>query len=403
MAISRLDILIDRFRNGTIEHDEHDELLQLLSQPAHARQAKKFFKEIMERQPENALHFNAYESHQLYEEIEGQILQEKQPSMLRSFPIMKWAGIAAAASVLIMFGYSLFQKAPEVKPQVAEAQKAAPDFLPGKKNKAVLILADNSQIVLDSTNAGLLGTQGNAMITKAANGEIIYEHGNVPHGASEPVYNILEIPVGAEYQLVLADGTKVWLNSESRLKFPVSFSGNSREVEVSGEAYFEIAQNKSKPFKVRFNEAAVEVLGTHFNVNAYSSENNQAVTLLQGSVKVVNTGKEVLIKPGQQARLAGNGNINVKEVDTEEAVAWKNGYFMFVDEDIKSIMKKLSRWYGFTAEYQGNVDGEHFGGMISRYKKISEVLSMFERTGTIKFKLIQGDQSGKGRKLIISK
>lgn len=403
MAISRLDILIDRFRNGTIGHDEHEELLQLLSQLENARQAKKFFKETMDLQPENALHFNAYESHQLYEEIQEQIHQEKQPSMLRSFPILKWAGIAAAALVLLMFGYSLFQKAPETKPQMAVVPPAAPDFLPGNKNKAVLILADNSQIVLDSTNAGLLGTQGNAMIKKAANGEIIYEHGKSSQGASTPVYNILEIPVGGEHQLVLADGTKVWLNSESRLKFPVSFSGNTREVEVSGEAYFEIAQNKSKPFKVHFNDAAVEVLGTHFNVNAYNSENNQAVTLLQGSVKVVNPGKEVLIKPGQQAKLAGNGNINVKEVDTEEAVAWKNGYFMFVDEDIRSIMRKLSRWYGFTAEYQGNVGDEHFGGMISRYKNISEVLNMFERTGTIKFKLIQGDQSGKGRKLIISK
>ncbi len=167
------------------------------------------------------------------------------------------------------------------------------------------------------------------------------------------------------------------LNSASRLKFPVKFTGDSREVEVSGEAYFEIAKDKSKPFRVRFNNSTVEVLGTHFNVSAYENDQLQAVTLLEGSVKVLNPMSEVMIKPGEQARLSTSSTISVKQVDAEEAVAWKNGYFSFADEDIKSIMKKLARWYGFSAEYHGNVDNEHFGGMISRFKNISEVLSMF--------------------------
>ncbi len=177
----------------------------------------------------------------------------------------------------------------------------------------MLILADNSQIVLDSTNAGILGKQGSSMIRKAENGEIIYETGTDLHQPSDPVYNILEIPVGGEYSLVLSDGSKVWLNSASRLKFPVKFTGGSREVEVTGEAYFEIAKDKSKPFRVRFNNSTVEVLGTHFNVSAYENDNVQAVTLLEGAVKVLNAENEVRIKPGEQARLSAANTINVKK------------------------------------------------------------------------------------------
>lgn len=404
MAISRIDILIERFRNGSIGDEEHAELLHLLSMEEHAAIARKFFKEVMDQQPANTSFFNAEESNQLFGSVQ-QKMQEKQQSVLRRIPWLKWTAAAAAACVLAIAGYQILNRTADKhsNEELAAQQTAKPDFLPGKKNKAVLILADNSQIVLDSTNAGILGKQGSSMIRKAENGEIIYETGMEPPQTSGPVYNILEIPVGGEYSLVLSDGSKVWLNAASRLKFPVKFTGNSREVEVSGEAYFEIAKDQSKPFRVRFNNSTVEVLGTHFNVSAYDNDQVQAVTLLEGSVKVLNQMSAVKIKPGEQARLSSTSTISVKQVDAEEAVAWKNGYFSFADEDIESIMKKLARWYGFTAEYHGKVDDEHFGGMISRFKNISEVLSMFERTGTIQFKLIQGDASGKGRKIIITK
>lgn len=405
MAISRIDILIERFQNGQISDDEHTELLQLLSRKENAASARKFFKGLMDSQPSDTNFFNPEESEQLFDTVQRRSKNGKQESVLRRLPWLKWTAVAAAACVVIMTGYLFFagnKKAEDNKMAVQE-NTAPTDFLPGKKNKAVLILSDNSQILLDSTNAGILGKQGSSMIRKAENGEIVYEKGLEAHQPAGPVYNILEIPVGGEYQLVLADGSKVWLNSASRLKFPVQFTGSSREVEVSGEAYFEIAKDKSRPFKVHFNQSTVEVLGTHFNVNAYDNDDIQAITLLEGSVKISNTLNEVKIKPGQQARLTDASRINVKEVDTEEAVAWKNGYFMFADEDIKSILKKLSRWYGFSTEYQGAVNEEHFGGMISKFKNISEVLNMFERTGTVKFKLIQGDASGKGRKIIVTK
>lgn len=404
MAIPRLDTLVERFRNKTISDAEHAELLQLLAQPEHARTARKFFKEVMDSQSGGEPFFSEAESRELYASVQAAIQPNKKKAVLRMLPVYKWAGIAAAACILIVAGYWLIQSPThkEIK-TVAQTKPVAPDLLPGTKNKAVLILADNKQIVLDSTGAGVLSMQGDARIRKDDSGQIIYENGNLVGKPAGPVYNELYIPNGGEYQLVLADGSKVWLNSASRLKFPVNFSGNTREVELSGEAYFEIAKDKSKPFKVHFsNNATVEVLGTHFNVNSYEDESKQAVTLLEGSVKVFNPNEEVKIVPGQQALLAGADKIKVNHVSTEEAVAWKNGYFMFEDEDIKSIMRKLARWYNFTPVYQGHVDDQSFAAAISKFRNISQVLKMFEATGTIHFKIIPGDDSGKGKKVIVT-
>jgi transmembrane sensor len=404
MANSRLYTLIERFHNKTISDAEHEELLALLSQNEHARIARRFFRDVMESQGENERVFSEADSEALYASVQAKIEAVEPKPRVRLLPVWKWAGVAAAACVLIMAGYWVFKPAAqkEVKP-VAKTETTTPDLLPGKKNKAVLILADNKQIVLDSTGAGMLSVQGDARVRKDANGQIVYESGNAQNKPNEVVYNILEIPNGGEYELVLSDGSKVWLNSASRIKFPVNFSGDTRDVELSGEAYFEIAKDKTRPFKVHFNTSTVEVLGTHFNVNAYDNEITQAVTLLEGSVKVSHLQEAVKIKPGQQAVLGNANKLKVKQVEVEEAVAWKNGLFIFVDEDIKSIMRKLARWYDFTPEYQSNIDEEQFGGMISKYRNISEVLKMFESTGTIHFKIIPGDSSGKGKKVIITK
>jgi ferric-dicitrate binding protein FerR (iron transport regulator) len=336
------------------------------------------------------------------ESIQSTIRAKDRTTPVRRLTVWKWAGVAAAACLLLIAGYQMWQPPGNKKvTTVAQESKGPADLRPGKRNKAVLIMADNTQIELDSIRSGVLGVQGSSRIRKVEDGSILYENGNQENQTTELAYNILEIPVGSEFQLTLADGSKVWLNSASRLKFPVSFSGNTREVEVSGEAYFEVAPNKAKPFKVHFNGSAVEVLGTHFNVNAYENDHVQAVTLLEGSVKVMHQASAVKIRPGQQALLESAQPIQVKQIDTEEAVAWKNGYFMFVDENIRSIMKKMSRWYGFTVEYQGNVDDERFGGMVSKFKNVSEVLRMLESTGSLRFKIIQGDGNGKGNKILV--
>lgn len=404
MANARLNSLIERFHNKTISEAEHEELLALLSENEHAAIARKFFRDVMESQGGNEPFFTEVDSEAIYSSVQAKIGAQEPKRRVRLLPFWKWAGAAAAACVLLFAGYWVFKPTAQKQAQpVVQTETTDPDLLPGKKNKAVLILADNKQLVLDSTGTGMLSMQGNASVRKNANGQIIYESGTVQNTPGEVVYNILEIPNGGEYELVLSDGSKVWLNSASRIKFPVNFSGNTRDVELSGEAYFEIAKDKARPFKVHFNTSTVEVLGTHFNVNAYDNEVTQAVTLIEGSVKVSNLQEGVKIKPGQQAVLGNESKLKVKEVAVEEAVAWKNGLFIFVDEDIKSIMRKLARWYDFTPEYQGNIGEEAFGGMISKYRNISEVLKMFESTGTIHFKIIPGDSSGKGRKVIITR
>lgn len=420
MANSRLNTLIDRFHNKTISDAEHEELLALLSQNEHAATARKFFREVMETQGDNEDLFSEADSAAIYSSVQAKIEAIQPRPRVRKLPVWKWAGVAAAACILIMAGYWVFKPAAQKETTpVAQKETATPDLLPGKKNKAVLILADNKQIVLDSTGAGMLSVQGNASVRKDANGQIIYESGNTQNKPTEVVYNTLEIPNGGEYELVLSDGSKVWLNSASRIKFPVNFTGNTREVEINGEAYFEIAKDKSRPFKVHFNSSTVEVLGTHFNVNAYDNEITQAVTLLEGSVKVEsaianqqsakNTFNEpvqsAILKPGQQAVLSRDHSpLTIDHSpDLEEVVAWKNGLFIFADEDIKSVMRKLARWYDFTPEYQSNIGDEQFGGMVSKYRNISEVLKMFESTGTIHFKIIPGDSKGKGKKVIITK
>lgn len=404
MANSRLNTLIERFHNKTISDAEHEELLALLSQNEHAATARKFFRDVMESQGDDEDIFSEADSEAIYNSVQEKIEAMEPRRRVRMLPVWKWAGVAAAACILIMAGYWVLKPtAQKETTPVAQTKTTTPDLLPGRKNKAVLILADNKQIILDSTGTGMLSVQGNASVRKDANGQIIYESGNAQNKLTEIVYNTLEIPNGGEYELVLSDGSKVWLNSASRIKFPVNFTGNTREVEINGEAYFEIAKDKTRPFKVHFNSSTVEVLGTHFNVNAYDNEITQAVTLLEGSVKVSGAQETVKIIPGQQAVLANESKLRVKEVDVEEAVAWKNGLFIFADEDIKTVMRKLARWYDFTPEYQDNIGEEQFGGMISKYRNISEVLKMFESTGTIHFKIIPGDSKGKGKKVIITK
>ena len=225
--------------------------------------------------------------------------------------------------------------------------------------------------------------QGNAQITQQG-GQLRYAV--LQHKTGAAGYNILATPNGGQYQLTLPDGTKVWLNSSSSLHFPTDFNTGERIVKLSGEAYFEVAKNEKMPFKVMVKGMEIAVLGTDFNVMAYADENHVATTLLTGAVKVHSSVKDVLLKPGQQALLNNsNEDISVSGGDTEGAVAWKNGYFNFSNENIRSVMRKISRWYNVEVEYQGDVTHKVLWGTISRFENISEVLRMLELTGSIHF------------------
>ena len=267
-------------------------------------------------------------------------------------------------------------------------------------NKALLTLANGSKITLDDAATGELAKQSGVKITKAANGQLVYTIENTSSNSTastQLAYNTIETPKGGQYQVDLPDGSKVWLNAGSLLRYPINFNGNVRKVELTGEAYFEVAKNANKPFRVVSNKQVVEVLGTHFNISSYIDEASVKTTLLEGSVKVLSTGsnQSKLLKPGEQSNINYlNNTFSVQAVNTEEAVAWKNGYFLFVDEDMKSIMSKFARWYNVDVEYQGNVDNLRFGGMVSRSKDLAQALKIIEQTGNVKTKI-------EGRRVII--
>nr|WP_199076333.1 FecR family protein [Pedobacter sp. ASV19] len=260
-------------------------------------------------------------------------------------------------------------------------------------NRAVLTLADGSLVGLDSGSFSKTIKQGNTSISNEGKGLLVYA-AKGPSGLA-PLYNKIAVPRGGQYQLKLPDGTVVWLNSASSLRFPTQFSGKERSVELNGEAYFEVAKNKEMPFKVHVRDMEVRVLGTHFNVMAYDDEENINTTLLEGSVKVSNALHTAVIRPGEQASLKkSSGVLGIEVVNTAEAMAWKNGNFLFADEDIETIMRRISRWYDVDVEYRGNLSDKNFAGSISRYENVSEVLKMLELTGTIHFKV-------EGRRIIV--
>lgn len=317
----------------------------------------------------------------------------KQPVSFRK-TFFKWTAVAASvllvASVIILYitNYGQQLKSPA-------NPKQAVQISPGG-NKALLTLSDGSTIVLDNAKNGALVMQGNSAIKKTSDGHVVYENGHSPDASAKTqVYNTISTPKGGEYQIVLADGTKVWLNAASSLTFPTAFEGKARVVELTGEAYFEIAKNVNMPFKVKANNAEVLALGTHFNVMAYKDEPELITTLLEGAVKFSNKGAGVLLKPGYQSVVTDNSTgIKVRRADIGQTMAWRNGYFVFRDENIQSIMRKISRWYDVDVEYKGNLADKEFGGKISRYKDIGDVLETLELTQSIHFKTV-------GRRIIV--
>lgn len=294
--------------------------------------------------------------------------------------------LAAAAILLLVFGSFVFiyYKKQNNVLITNTITKSLPhhDVAPGG-DKAVLTLADGSTIVLDSAGNGILANQSGTKVIKKEDGQLLYS--NSAAESSEMAYNLLTTPRGGQYKITLPDGSKVWLNAASSLKYPIAFSGKERKVEITGEAYFEIAKDATKPFKVNFNSIEVEVLGTHFNIKAYSDEESINTTLLEGKVKVSIGNETKQLLPGQQVQIKSASNIKLlNDVDLEETVAWKDGNFQFENTSIQDVMRQLSRWYDVEISYRGTVN-KHFVGNISRDVKLSQVLSMLQQTSEVKF------------------
>lgn len=281
-----------------------------------------------------------------------------------------------AAAVLLMIGAGLtillLQLPKKEKVIVAARQDAAPGG-----NKAMLTLGDGTRIALDSAGNGALALQGNVQVLKLNSGQLAYHDDNTT-GSGQIQFNTLSTPRGGQYQLTLPDGTRVWLNAASSLRYPTRFTGKERQVEVKGEAYFEVAKNTGMPFKVTLREdGEIVVTGTHFNVNAYTDEPFIKATLLEGGVRVSKKGKAAHLEPGQQAQIpfgAGISEIPVVLVDMEEATAWKNGLFRFNNADLPTVMRQLSRWYDVDVSYEGKIPSRKFEGEIQRNLHLSDVM-----------------------------
>lgn len=284
---------------------------------------------------------------------------------------------AAAAAILLAFvaGYFLLTT-PKRQPLIAE-QPVNKD-VPAGRQGAILTLSNGRQIVLDSA--------ANGVLTRDAGVQVIRKGGELSYGGNtdEVLYNEVVTPRGRKWQLTLSDGTKVWLNAASSVRYPLSFVGRERLVEVSGETYFEVAPDKERPFRINVaGKGSIEVLGTHFDVNAYDDEDAIKTTLLEGRVKMIRGTNSRLLNPGQQA-LLDNGTEEIKitdDVNIDEVMAWRNGRFIFSDMDLKSIMRQLARWYDVEVVYEGKIPGIRVGGIIHNDVNLSTVMEFLGENG----------------------
>lgn len=307
-----------------------------------------------------------------------------------------WRRIAVAASILLVVGlgsYLLFFNKPGKQNEIVNIEPSK-DVQAPQATKATITLADGRIVTLDSVTSGTLATQGNIKVTKTKDGQVIYDRSQLIAQSSQLLYNTLFNPRGSKVvSLTLDDGTKVWLNSESSLTYPTAFTANERKVEITGEAYFEVARDAKKKFIVTGNGVTTEVLGTHFNVNTYDDEQEIKVTLLEGKVKVTATNSQLtaqdsrVLAPGQQAVLTHDSRLTTHgSVDTEAVMAWKNGLFTFKAADIKTIMRQVARWYDVEIVYEKEVT-EKFYADVSRNTNISTLLKMLETTKSVHFRV----------------
>jgi transmembrane sensor len=302
--------------------------------------------------------------------------------------IRLWPQIAAAASIILCIaaGWWFFQMNQKVNPLTSKEMAAR--ILPGG-NKAILTLADGSEISLTDVANGKLASQQGMVITKNKDGQLEYRidpaAGVV---AGEERFNTISTPAGGQYQIILPDGTKVWLNAASSLKYPTAFAGQERKVILKGEGYFEVTHDRSRPFKVQSNDQIVEVLGTHFNISAYENDGDVKTTLLTGKVQVKtqHNNASAILKPGEQSILENNA-IKIAEVMTDDVVAWKNNSFVFNNEKLGSIMRKIARWYDVEVICPPDLAESVFVGSGSRDKSLDWTLNNLELTGTIHFKV----------------
>ncbi len=383
--------MFHRWFDKTASEEERSELMALLGNPENDEEIHTLLKAAWQRLEESEVVFDKEQSEGMLRRVleaapavGGVSVRESRRS------VITMRGMAAAAVILLVVGagaYFQFFRSVDTQPMaasVAEKKKLPIDVPAPSGSNAILTLADGSTVVLDSARDGLLTRQGGTQISKTNAGKLVCKTLNQNPVPAAILFNTVSTRRGGQYQIVLPDGSKVWLNTVSSLRFPTAFTGGERVVELTGEAYFEVEKNEQMPFRVHVNSPGdkgmdVRVLGTHFNVMAYDNEAEIRTTLLEGAVKVFKGDKSSVLAPGQQVKLDKQGGFKLDEhADMELTMAWKNGFTSFKSADIKSIMRQVERWYDIDVVYVGDVSGRTFSGGISRDANLSEIIRLLE-------------------------
>lgn len=384
MDRSRLNYLLDKQAAATITMEEQEELYRFLA----AKENEPAVKGVIDdwfKSTGDEMELNEAKANEIVQIIlgEGRI----DTKVVRIPRRQGWYWIAAACLVLLVGGlWFVVERKSQVTSDKLQVAKVN-DVPAPKDSRAVITLADGRTVLVDSINSGTLAIQEHITVEKAADGRIVYQPTNGI--ATKVVYNILTNPRGSKViHMQFTDGSHVWLNAGSSVKYPVAFIGNERKVKITGEAYFEVAHDPSHPFVVSKGETSVTVLGTHFNVNAYDDEDELKVTLLEGSVKVSAQGQSKTIKPGEQA-VVGIRNLKLgirKNVDVEEVMAWKTGKFQFNKATLPEIMRQVARWYDVDVQYNSAMPKGYFHGDIDRNVPASQMLKILAASG-VNFKI----------------
>ncbi len=396
MDEQRLQELIDRYISDRCSPEEMQLLATLISEGNEEVMSK-----IMDRQLELSK-ATAEDFPGVTEKITAAILERISSSKEHHTPVVAmrqgrtWKRWAAAAAILVAISTGVYfwqERAAKPDHTIAE-QPAAPAVIEPGKDGAILTLTDGRTMILDSLGNGVLTTQSGSKVI-LENGQLSYNNsGNI---STEIAFNTITTPKGRQFRLQLEDGTKVWLNAASSLKYPAAFTGNDRRVEITGEAYFEVARDRKRPFHVKLNDdTEIEVLGTQFNVNSYSNEASINTTLLEGSVQINNRNSKTLIVPGQQAQVfAGADVVKVlNAVNMGKITAWKDGVFNFENASLFEVMRQLERWYDIEVEYDKGVQNYEFFGKMGRDLSLQEVLRGLEMN-EVNFKV-------EGRKIVVT-
>lgn len=359
--------LLDKYLTETLTAEEMSQFRQLLEDEEQLPILDSRLRELFDLQLQQE--YSLPEIDQRIEQHVMSVIHNEMPKPLyRRMPVRRWMAASAVVLLLILAGGGYYLSR---RPVPSQNVKVMADIQPGR-NGAMLTLADGKTIQLDSLRNGTVALQG-GQVVQVQNGALVYNgEGN------EVIYNTVSTPNGRQYHLVLPDGTKVWLNAGSSIHYPLLFNGKTRSVEITGEAYFEVAADAAMPFVVTVDKKElIEVLGTSFNIKAYNEENSIAATLLEGRIRVT---KNTILQPGQQAILR-NGITVVNDPDLEKVIAWKNNLFDFDDSDLNEVMHQVARWYDIEVVYAGHQTNIQFTGKISRNMTLQNLLNTLAVSG----------------------